>query len=155
MMPDQTSLLFNKIYSPEDNERLKVWTVQYDLYSPLIYSIIYKMSGNVVISENILQKTFQISYKETANSVRSAVVCRNLLRNAYTLTLDYLSSSGLRPITIKPLGEKLPLVNLLYFELNSLKEAEERLNLSVHEVLLKLRNEFALFRSQNKEVLPV
>ncbi|MEP7322916.1 MAG: hypothetical protein ABI761_13405 [Saprospiraceae bacterium] len=134
---------------------MEVWTAQYDLYSPLIYSIIYKMSGNVSISENILQKTFQVSNKELTNSARSGVVCRNLLRNAYTLTLDYLSSSGLKPITIKPLGEKIPLVNLLYFELDSLKEAEERLHMSMQEVLLKLRYEFTIFRNQNNEALPV
>ncbi|MEO5581581.1 MAG: hypothetical protein ABIR66_02730 [Saprospiraceae bacterium] len=130
---------------------MKVWSAQYDIYSPLIYSIIYKMTGNVTITENILQKTFQISDDQLTTTARSTVLCRNLLRNAYNLTLDYLSSSGLVPLTIKPLGEKIPLVNLLYFELDSLKEAEERLHLSMQEVLVKLRYEFNIFHNQNQE----
>lgn len=151
MKIEQSSALGNSVNSSINNDRLKKWASRYDQYSPLIYSVIYKMSGNVTITEDILQKTFQVSDNEITNTARSVVLCRNLLRNAYTLTLDYLSSLGLKPITIKPLGEKMPLVNLLYFELDSLKDAEERLNLSMQEVLVKLRDEFNIFRSQNEE----
>jgi hypothetical protein len=136
-----------KIVSPVEADKVKVWGAWYDQFAPLIYGVILKMTDNTTISETLLQKTFVLLNKKTGTAVEQSVLCRSLLRNAYALTLDYLSSRGLKPVTKQPFGEKLPLVNLFYFELNSLKEAEAKLNMTMQEVLLNLRGEFNLFRS--------
>jgi len=144
--------LFLRTLPHHDN--LIVWEQVYQKYAPLIYGIILNMTGDKRIASEIFKDAFVDLKRKRILSRNHITLCQTLLRYAHKLTLKYLQLRGRVPANPSPFQSKFRLLNMLYCELISTKEAAQKLNMSEQEVLLHLRMEFNQLRRMAWEKSP-
>lgn len=73
--------------------KYKTWESIYDRYAPLIYGIIYRLTGAEVIAENILIKCFFHLKEKQIISTDQPVILPSVLRSTYRFTLQQLNNN--------------------------------------------------------------
>lgn len=147
--PDLPVDLFLSI-KPEHNNEI-VWEQVYQKYAPLIFGIILNMTGEKRIAIEIFKEAFNALKRKRIFSRAHISLCQTLLRHAYKLTLKYLELKKRTPVHSHPFNQKFRLLNLLFYELISTKEAAQKLKMTEQELLLHLRKEFNQLRRQARE----
>ncbi len=112
----------------------------YDNYAPMMFGIITKMTGDDLLSEEILKKVFLELYKKEMLVENHPGLCRKLLIETFQRTLKHLETIGLTEY--KPFNDNYPLINLFYFNQKDLKQAATERDMTEQEVLKSLRLEF-------------
>ncbi|MDZ4845838.1 MAG: hypothetical protein SH857_09840 [Chitinophagales bacterium] len=128
-----------------------VWEIVHDKYAPMMYGVILNMTGDDKIAEEIFKETFRELKERRMLSRIYTALCHCLLRHTYRLTLKHLKARKLKPVSYKPLNGSYPLINLLCFELVSLKEAALKSGIPERDVPKKLRAEYRLLWSKSKQ----
>lgn len=123
------------------------WDQVYRKYGSMMYGLILTMAGDENLAAKILQESFLGLKNKKIVSRNHTLLCQNLLRCAYTTTLQHLAAKRLAPSTTQPFGENYPLINLLYFDLVSVKDAALKLNRTEQDIFLGIRLEFKQFRT--------
>lgn len=144
--PDLPTDLFVTVLPQHNNEI--VWEQVYQKYAPMIYGIILNLTGHQRIASEIFKEAFLDLKRKRIFSRAHIALCQTLLRHAYKLTMKYLDLKGMKPINVRPFHGNFKMLNLLYFDLISTKDAAVKLNISEQEVLVKLRMEFNQLRRQ-------
>lgn len=117
------------------------WEVLYDKYAPAMYGIIYNLTKNKTIAEEIFTAAFlQLKEKRFFSDIKNTF-CPLLLRYTYNFTIRQLKRFGINP-KYSNSPEENKLTYLLYTRCNSLKEAASALNITVEEAKRKLHFEF-------------
>lgn len=128
------------------------WPYLYDKYASMMYGIVYNMTGDEAKAAEILTEIFlTLKQKKMLSRVQNAL-CHSLVRHTHKLTLQHLKKLGLKPISLQTVNGNYPIINELYFELNTLNETEIHSDVHKKEILTSLRLEFNSFRNiTNKE----
>ncbi len=123
------------------------WSYIYDKYAPIMYGIIYNMTGAENVAEEILVEIFiDLKRKKMLSGVRTAL-CHSIIRHTHRLTLSHLIARGLTPAQIQPENGNHPAISTLYFELAAINQLETTSSLAKQAILLNLRAEFNRFRN--------
>jgi len=133
----------------QDPQKLN-WEQWYPKYSPLIYGIILKLTGNKTRAGKILKEVImELTRRHEVREGDHLVLCKLVFQQTYNYTLKHLHHRGMKPVSTKPFGENFPLLHLLYFDFKTIDELAGRQNKTKQEVLQDLRHEFKLLRNQN------
>ncbi len=122
----------------------------YRKYSTIIYGIILQLAGNKTRAGRILKEVFfELTRKHEAREGNKPLPCNLIFKQIHNYTVQYLHQRGLKPVSTKPFGENFPLLQLLYFDYNTIDDVAIRLNQPKQDILQGLRHEFKLFRNLN------
>lgn len=135
---------------PEHHNEI-VWEQVYQKYAPLIFGVILNMTGEKRIAVEIFKEAFMDLKRKRIFSRADIALCQSLLRQAYKLTLKYLELRGRSPHQDSPFHSRFRLLNLLYFDLVSTREAAQKLNMDEQDILVQLRMEIQQLRKQARE----
>ncbi len=124
-----------------------IWEYVYHKYAPTMYGIIFQMTGDKTIAEEILESIFlELKEKKTISKIHPTL-CIELLRHTYEFSSNHLKKLGLLPANAQPFDKNYPLINQFCFELNTLKEAAIKSAMSEPQMLQQLQVEFMRLRN--------
>ncbi len=127
---------------PVQND-ISEWMHIYDMYAPMMYGTILKMTSDVVLAGIILEEIFIDIHKKEIVLAHHTPLNHILLRHTFKSTLKYLEARGQK--IHKSFNAHYPLINKFYFEQKVLKEVALELDVTEQKVLINLRAEFNHF----------
>lgn len=131
------------------DNHLKAWELLYEKYAAALYGIIYNLTDDSIIAEEIFIAAFlQLKEKEILSKVTHALFpC--LLRHVHTFTRQQLKERRM-PWQTKT-AEETTLVNTLCTQQISIKELASKFKMTEQEAKNKIRFEFVGLRSKYKK----
>lgn len=103
----------NKIVSMIANEQVKGWEYLYDKYSSFMFGIVYVLSNNKNIAEDIFFLLFLHLKEDREILIRQTFrLCPFLMQDTFTFVKNELKRKGLEPDT-SALGDTPKLIQLL------------------------------------------
>ena len=118
-----------------------VWGYLYDKYAAAMFGLIFNLTKDKLMAEDIFIKTF-LSLKETLILTKiEFALYSNLLRFTHFYATTYLKDLGLTPNKYHPYNE-INLIHHLTTQCNSIDEAALMLSITVKETKKKLRADF-------------
>jgi hypothetical protein len=78
------------------------WEQLYSKYAPLVYGVIYHITGEEKIAQDILEEVFCDIKKKGILLEETPPLCTCLLRHTFSVTLHHLNSLGIAPPPINP-----------------------------------------------------
>ncbi len=147
----------SKLYSQEEllgfieKKDKAAFGVLYDTYSPVIYSVISKLTSDPDRLEDILQKTFIKIWQnipEYEPSKKRLLAWMLLIaRDVADDVLQNINKNSKIQKSNNNVINSKEVLSLIYFRGYSLKNAADALNISVEELRLKLKMELDLIRT--------
>ncbi|REG94337.1 RNA polymerase sigma factor [Algoriphagus antarcticus] len=145
-MPLQNNIVSEKeiIGMLQENNPV-AWRKLYDKYASAMYGLIYNLTKDKLLAEEIFMGAFlDLKQKQILSKTKYAF-CPAILRYTYSYTTNHLKEIGIPPKNLNP-PKEAELVHLLTTQCNSLNEAASILNISLKEAKKRLHFEFSNLR---------
>ena len=125
----------------------EAWRQLYDKYAHAMFGIIYNLTKDRTLAEEIFEEAFLQLKESKIFSKNTYALCSCLLRHTHTFTQQQLKERGIdNPIT--PI-EKISLIDIFCSQNISLRDVAAKLNITEKEVKENLRAEFLALHSKN------
>ncbi len=148
-MPLQSEILSGNqiIVMLEENNPL-AWGHLYDKYAPAMYGLIYNLTKDKILAEEIFMSAFlELKQKQTLSKIKYALL-PIILRHTYSYTTKHLRKIRVTPKILNP-PKEAQVIHLLTTQCISLNEAASILNITEKETKERLHVEFLNLRRQN------
>ena len=127
----------------------EAWRHLYDKYAHAMFGIIYNLTKDRTLAEEIFEEAFLQLKESKILSKNTYALCSCLLRHTHTFTQQQLKERGINNPII-PI-EKNSLIEIFCSKNISQKEVAAKLNITEKEVKENLRAEFLALRSRNEK----
>ena len=128
----------------QDNNPL-AWENLYDKYATAMYGLIYNLTENKVLAEEIFKNVFlELKQKQVLLKAECSLY-PTIIRYTYSYTTNHLKEIGINPKTLDS-PKETQLIYLLTTKCNSLSEVASILNISVIDAKKRLQDEFVKLR---------
>lgn len=144
---DQTRPIYASGFD-RTNDRL--WEQIRQRYGPLLFLILYKLSGDKIKARDILFDAFKVCKLKKVGSRAPIPLCQQILRYGFRMVIQYLRIHRRETKLVQPFENNFNMLNLVFFELASCKLVSWQLGLSELEVRLGLKKEMRLLNDLNK-----
>ncbi len=144
------SISDQNILSLIGENNLEAWGHLYDKYAPVMFGIVYHLTDDRIVAEEIFKEVFIRLKEDKILSKYKYVLCTYLVRHTNRFTRHQLMKRGL--ICTQDNKDETSLISILYTQHITMKEAAFQFNFTEEEAKLKLRLEFsALTYESNKQ----
>jgi hypothetical protein len=124
------------------------WVNLYDKYGSAMYGLIFGLTEDKPLAEEIFTKAFlELKQKQILSKIKFAL-CAIILRYTYSYTTAHLKKLGITPKKLNS-PKEVELIHLLTTQCNSLNEAASILNITVRETKKRLHTAFLNLRMVN------
>jgi DNA-directed RNA polymerase specialized sigma24 family protein len=121
------------------------WRKLYDKYASAMYRLIYNLTKDKSLAEEILMDAFLDLKQKKILSKPKCALYPIIMRHTYSFTTKHLREISISPENSNP-PKEAELIHLLTTQCNSLKEAASILNISDKEAKIRLQVEFSSLR---------
>lgn len=151
-MEEKTTLLeslFEKkeVYSKRHE---KLWENLYNKYAMLMYGIIYNLTDDRKIVEEIFKDAFSHLKENQIPSKPGYTLCTYVLRHTHGCALQHLLRHEIQPKVTNP-PEASKLIHLLCTDCNVSHKVASILNITIHDLKEKLRSTYLELEHYYKE----
>ena len=129
----------------ESKNKVTEWESIYNKFTPAIHRIIFSITNDRIIAEEIFMETALLLRQSETLSKISYSFCTRLIKQTYSRTINQLRRYGINP-QMQHLPEETKLIHLLCAE-NNFNLAEDEAREKLHVDFLKLHNQ--LYYSQH------
>lgn len=133
-----------------DSTNDRLWEQIRQRHGPLLFLILYKLTGDKIKARDILSDAFKVWKLKKVGSRAPIPLCQHILRYGFRMVIQYLKTSSRETRLIQPFENHLTMLNLVYFELASCKLVSWQLGIPEPEVRLGLKREMRLLDDLNK-----
>ena len=150
-----TMVLQTKIISDQNiltliaENNTEAWRHLYDKYAHAMFGIIYNLTKDRTLAEEIFEEAFLQLKESKILSKNTYALCSCLLRHTHSFAQQQLKERGINN-PINPI-EKNSLITIFCSQNISLREVAAKLNISEKEVKENLRAEFLALHSKNEK----
>ncbi len=150
MYKEQTAISDSIIFSHLGNTESKGWQLLIDKYAPMMYGTIYQLTRDEELTREILEAVFTEINKPEIIAQMQVSPGIFLFHFTHSFTTKYLKNKNMDLLEDNyELYNNFPLLKLLFCDKVVLKEAAEKLNISINDVGAKLREESNRLRISN------
>lgn len=147
----QTKIISDQnILSLIAENKMEAWKHLYDKYSAAMFGIIYNLTSDRKLAEEIFKETFIQLKERKILSKNTHALCSCLLKHTHTFAQQQLNDRGISLSYNHT--EKTSLIEILCSQYISIKQLASNFNLTEAEIKKNLRAEFLALRSQNENV---
>jgi len=121
------------------------WRKLYDKYASAMYGLIYNLTKDKLLAEEIFMGAFLDLKQKQILSKPKCALYPIIMRHTYSFTTKHLREISISPKNLTP-PKEAELIHLLTTQCNSLKEAASILNIPDKEAKIRLQVEFSNLR---------